>query len=79
MTRMVLNKFSRLISKIKITWQIPYFNNIPVNVALNYSIPICIIPLEIIYSSIIDKLTVFFKQINYNHKCSKFLDDLNMS
>lgn len=31
----------------------------------------CIIPLEIIYSSIIDKLTVFFKQNNYNHKCPK--------
>ncbi len=39
----------------------------------------CIIPLEIVYSSIIDKLTVFFKQNNYNHKCSKFLDDFNMS
>lgn len=31
-----------------------------------------IIPLEIIYSSIIDKLTIFSKQNNYNHKCPKF-------
>lgn len=42
-----------------------YINTVPL--ILNYFqylfLSYCIIPLEIIYSSIIDKLTVFFKQI----------------
>ena len=50
-----------------------YIKTVPL--ILNYSqylfLSYYIIPLEIIYSSIIDKLTVFFKQNNYNYKCPK--------